>query len=74
MTIIEIESLGDSGNTLDMAIGQSVTITFPPCPICDHRSGGGPCVSCKPNGRTCLPCYYRGPVPANEPPPPIAMP
>lgn len=41
-----------------------------PCPVCQHRSGNGPCEGCQPagSGKTCLPCFYRGGIPASQTP------
>lgn len=51
--------------------GETVVLAYPPCQICQHRSGAGPCQGCQPagSGITCLPCYYRGPVPVSPTPP-----
>jgi len=45
--------------------GSPVVLTVLPCPICQHRSGTGPCAGCQPagSGKVCLACRYRGPVP-----------
>ena len=66
---IEIESLGQNGGAMDMADDSVlVSITYVRCPVCEHRSYTSPCMSCKPDGKICLPCYYRGPIPTNDPP------
>lgn len=51
--------------------GETVVTMHPPCPICQHRSGAGPCAGCQPagSGKTCLPCFYSGPIPVSPTPP-----
>lgn len=53
------------------------TDTFQPpriCPECQHKSGDGPCSTCKPYGAPCTWCIHGHPEPVDVSPEPFPLP
>ena len=64
MTIVTIQEPNAGEIASESTTEIIVSLSYGPCPICNHTSGEGECEGCKPQGILCLPCKYRGGIPA----------